>query len=210
MPALTSLTLRERVTIRNRLQRRYTMMYKSKMEKWAIIHFGGADALVTLDEEEPGKFYWSGGPSWCTFSEDTYIVKEYGYLDSKSYNEIDALFLDFYKNYNLPEEDIRQSAGWLSPTGKFFPCSYFEHDQFARSLAAIYHDSLGGTKRLEDEGWFRIYDNGHYGRADGVIPTKKQLETIQDILSSPNHDPEYKENLSFWFKCLLEEYEELQ
>jgi hypothetical protein len=187
------------------------MMYKSKTEKWVVIHFGGADALVTLDEEEPGKFYWSGGPSWCTFSEDTYIVKEYGTFDNVAeYRKIDSIFLDFYKNYNTPRQYIQQSAGWLSPKGEFFPCLYFEHDQFARSLAAIYHDSLEGTITLEKEGWFRIYDNGHYGRADGTIPTKKQLETIQDILSSPNHDPDYKENLSFWFTCLLEEYEELQ
>src|SRR5690242_16579063 len=119
-------------------------MIKLKTEKWCVIHYGGADAIVTIDNNDPEKFYWSGGFTWAVFQDDTYIVKEYGYYKEGD-PKIDDLFLDFYKNHNVPDSYVCQSAGWLAPNGKFYPCEYYQHDTFATSLAAIYYDSLDGT-----------------------------------------------------------------
>lgn len=41
--------------------------------------------------------------------------------------------------------------GWLSPEGKFYPCSYYEHSSWAREN----HGCSGGYE-LEDRGWIRL------------------------------------------------------
>jgi len=176
-----------------------------KNEKWAIIHFGGADAIVVIDEKNPEKFYWSGSSSWCIFADDTYIVEELGtFNNEKDYKKIDDLFIYFYKNFNVPEQYNSQSSGWLSPDGKFYPCDYYQHDSFARSLAAIYYISLEGTKALELCGWIRIYDDGNVGHLE-INPTQKQIDTVQDILSGPkNPDERYYENLKDSLRYLLQ------
>ena len=176
--------------------------------EWCIIHYGGSDSLVTIDNQDRNKFYWFGSSSWCTMDsgDNTHIVKSYGFIDEMDEVTIESIEKDFYKNYNVPESFVQQSAGWLAPDGKFFPCLYYEHDSFARHLAVIYYDTLGSnaTRVLELNNWIRIYDNGHTGVADygSFVPTKKQMKTMEDIITSFCRDEEYcntlKENLE-WF-----------
>jgi hypothetical protein len=189
------------------------MYQKDAKQHWVIIHFQGRDSLVTIDERNPDKFYWFGGPSWCTFIDDSYIVKDYGYLwDVKDDQKLDELFLKFYKNYNIPIEEIKQSAGWISPSGKFYPCQYFEHDAYAKRLAAIYYNSMGGTKELERQGWIRLYENGNINTSfNNWIEhpiTIQQINTIQDILSSETDGDlnRFEENLKDELKYILTEF----
>jgi hypothetical protein len=177
---------------------------KSEKQRWCVIHFGGAEALVTIDKKNPNNFHWFGSVSYCSFNEDSYIVEELGIFDELESDKLDELEINFYKKYNIPESYIEQSGGWLAPDGKFFPCSYYQHDGFARSLAAIYYNSLGGTRVLELNNWIRVYDDGNVGVEDysGFLPTQKQIDTLYEILSSISRDEEYgktlKENFDFW------------
>ena len=182
-------------------------MREFEAQRWCIIHFGGAEALVTIDKYDPNNFHWSGGITYCCFNKDSYIVEELGTVMEDDDKRIDEMFLYFRKNFNQPRSWIEQSGGWLSPHGNFYPCGWHQHDSWATSLAAIYYDVLDGcVELLESKGWIRMYDDGIPMVADvrSFIPTSEQMKTLSDILNSPCRNSQYKENLerntSWWAK----------
>ena len=87
--------------------------------------------------------------------------------------------LDYCDTCFAPEVSApRQSGGWVSPEGRFYPCRSYEHTTSAFRLG----DSTGG-RGLEDDGWVHIYasgefyiDNEHRGRI-----SQATLDTIFDI-----------------------------
>lgn len=178
-------------------------MNKLKRQEWVVIHYGGSDALVSLDPDRPDRFYWSGGPSWAVFREDTRIVKEYGWFTDGD-PEIDQIELDFYQNFNVPRPaPPHQSPGWLAPDGKFYPCAWYEHDGYARRLAAIYYSSLDSTRELERRGWLRILTGGVVGNIDhdaGV--TQAQYDALFDMTQSFTREPDFRDRLKDTMKFL--------
>lgn len=67
---------------------------------------------------------------------------------------------------------LRTTTGWLSPTGKLYPCEYFEHDYTARSLG--FRQTLRG-----DNGGFVKLQIGEWLQPYGDL-TQAQIDTIFD------------------------------
>ena len=185
-------------------------MREPTMNQWAVIKWGKVYASVQFDHRDPKKWYWGGSFSWCCSEKKVEIVKDYGYISSDNYKKIDEIELDFYKNFNVSEKsDPIESGGWVAPDGSFFPCKFFEHDAYAKSLAAIYHDSLDGIRTLTDFGWLRISDSGfsdvkyHAGKI-----TQKQLDTLYDLFTVAE-DVEYKKLMKFTLELAIEKKNEV-
>lgn len=155
-------------------------------QHWVIIDYGGTAALVTLSKSDPNKFWWFGGVSYCTFSTDypKIILKDYGLIDDEDDDKIDAITIEFYKNYNTRKKSKPyESGGWISPKGEFYACHFHEHDAFAKNLAAVYYNSLKGVRELEEKNWIRLGDDGMVTmKVDFTLPyTQKQLDTLFDL-----------------------------
>ena len=90
--------------------------------------------------------------------------------------------------WELPEEDTTKyrnllnvpdscRLGWLSPEGKFYPCGYADHDEYAYMIIGQ------PVKMLEAEGWCRITGSNDrpsimWGR--GREATEAQAEFLLD------------------------------
>lgn len=95
--------------------------------------------------EDKGDEHWhnvAGG--YCPRSEsDKVLARVSGELD---YDELD------HKQTGLFHKS-GTNAGWLTPDGKFYPCSGEAHDQYAR---LILHTTV---EKLEKEGYARVYSD---------------------------------------------------
>jgi hypothetical protein len=134
-------------------------------------------SIITIPGPGANSFYWTFGPSYCNLP---YKILRH-YKDDESTEDI---LMHFYKTYNVPKSDkSKQSAGWLSPDGAFFPCHSWEHDDLADHLSAIYYDSIEGTRALEDKKWIRV----HYdGTTSSFAKTQDQLNTVADLQTVGN------------------------
>lgn len=71
-------------------------------------------------------------------------------------------------------------VGWISPSGKLYECSAYEHYEKAKEIG----DKSGG-KYLEAAGWIQLKWNGTMG---SFRWTQAQWDTLWDIVSQ--YDPE--------------------
>lgn len=78
---------------------------------------------------------------------------------------------------------IKESAGWLAPDGKFYPCEFFEHYELAEQLALLYYNEDSADRGLEVRGWAHIQDTGEMRLYGGKELTSAQKNTIMDILA---------------------------
>ena len=158
--------------------------------------------LITI-RSNSGVFYWAGGPS---YSRDTFdILKEYDekdYLDG--YGELDysKLSAQFCRDFPIPEDLPRRSAGWVAPDGKFFACHSQEHDSTAFHLDKQYYPeddhAESSVDSLEKRGWIRFFYDGFIMlggmaqlRGEGVFITNEQIDTLTKLAIS-HDDPEWK------------------
>jgi hypothetical protein len=150
--------------------------------------------LRTPDGE---KFYHpEGGPTYFRLDEYT-VSKDHGHLDLEDdWDKIESLILENYANHHSPPSGLKESAGWMSPDGTFFPCRSWEHDFLAETLCRAEVGELESTRTLERYGWLRIYDNGLVAITfNGRRPaTQKQIDALWD-LHELAADKEYKENI---------------
>jgi hypothetical protein len=101
--------------------------------------------------------------------------------------------------------NLKQSAGWISPEGRFYPCKSWEHDSFAIDLAITIYGFNNGTKCLEEKGWIRLMNSGYPAcNLKHSIPTQSQLDTLWDIFQVSTGD--FQQELGHW----IEEYRELR
>lgn len=168
-------------------------MFDSYGEWWAVKTKPGprgiwmGPSLVTIDGDN---LAWDGGPSGFTVSnwDDVELIKQYENdyeIDSVEWmDRVEEIRNQFEKDFP-PEETLKISAGWLSPHGKFYPCSYTEHLDLAYRLAIIYYDSSEGDKALEDNDWAKVCTDGlvfkfkNYEYSNEY--TQAQIDTLGDL-----------------------------
>lgn len=92
---------------------------------------------------------------------------------------------ELFRQFELdfpPISAIKESGGWLSPNGKFYPCGFCQHTKLAKKLALIYFDSQNGDTTLEDNGWAHVsYDASVLAISKRL--SQAQLNNLMDIFS---------------------------
>lgn len=146
-----------------------------KREYLAILKKGSKrpSLMTTVDLD---KIWWGEGPSYCYLSEEDQIVKSYGIFDDQQ-DDTDNIFLEFERDFP-PEVGLRDSCGWLSPEGIYYPCGYMEHESIAWTIYAILWNDFGGGRELIWKGWAQISD----GYIQYEYPfTQRQLDVLFDL-----------------------------
>lgn len=167
--------------------------------------------IVRVDEKNPDIFSWEDGTKGRL---SFYTPKELGYFDEvKDKDKIENLYLECYRNKEITS-GIKQSAGWLSPGGKFYDCKYGQHDETAKVITSRLHGIWrDAVYELESLGWLRIESNGEVYKLDNKKETQAQVNAIQDILSSKQNDSFvdlefcYRNNLRKELKLMLNRLE---
>lgn len=149
----------------------------------------GRVTFAMLKPSEPNTFYWFGLPGHATYEKGDYeIIRTLGYGIYTSKLEI-----EFRREFCKPEtlNRIKQTAGWIAPTGHIYPCEPWEHDGLAVNITAWLYNSLGGTRLLDDKGWIRLYKEGIHSSPDLI--TQLQVDSVG--LLSRVGDVEWKRHL---------------
>lgn len=177
--------------------------FQPKKDLWAVIDFSGDGRrnLVCFRNSD-GDFYWGQRNTRATLSSKTEIVEVLGYFPEEEWDELEISFIKKY--WTLEKGEIRQSAGWLSPSGDWYTCKPWGHDFLALVIAVHLYDSLDvPVKRLEHEGWFRIYADGliacggwDWNIEVSDIITLKQQETISKL--STVGDKDWNRKMKQW------------
>jgi len=126
-----------------------------------------------LMREARGSYYFGLGPSHLPDGYGT-VVKDYGLVD---WDEIEIVFARDYP----PEVGVRDSAGWIAPDGRMFPCRGWEHDVMAWRVFLYYYrkQPASVTVEMERAGWIRLYDDGF---SHNTVPTQRQINTLGVLL----------------------------
>jgi len=191
-------------------------------EWWAIKYKAGPRSNwigPTLVEIDNDTLYWDGGPAHMTIHPDTELehVKHYvndcDYKSNDWWDRVDEIRNQFEFDFP-PEAELKVSAGWLAPDGKFYPCRYMEHLSEAYRLALVYYNSDNGEKTLEEKGWAKIHDDGIiflliYNRSfgkDGKY-TQAQINTLGDllVLAKQEDDERYAKNIKRELEIIADE-----
>lgn len=133
--------------------------------------------LVGMSDDGRAYTWHSYGVTPFTMPQMT-ILAEYARSDFKSVADIQARFEQDFP----PIPRVIQSAGWLAPDGKFYPCRYYEHDILAERLSEIYYGSRCGTQMLDGHGWLRIDSTGvikNRFHVDDI--TQTQIDTLSNL-----------------------------
>jgi hypothetical protein len=92
--------------------------------------------------------YWmnDGGEYWLNIAGGRTPKSEGDKVSKTAYGE----YMDL--DHKLTGLAVKESAaGWLSRTGRFFPCRSMEHEEYASLI--LHSDGM----KLEERGWVRIY-----------------------------------------------------
>ena len=123
-------------------------MFEPYGEWWAVKTKPGpkgnwkGPSLVNIDGDQ---LAWDGGPSGFTIHnwDDIETLKHYENDYAEDSNEwwdrIEEIRVQFEKDFP-PENEIKVSAGWLAPDGKFYWCHYMDPEfvvDFFRSADCI-------------------------------------------------------------------------
>ena len=162
-----------------------------------------APVLAWLEGES---IYWDGGPGHCPFDEQKYqVVKRY---DWPKEDPDDAAF---YREFGPQPEALRQSAGWLAPDGRFWPCEYGGHSELERELSFEIYGEYGTWNTIENRGWVKIYPDGlcvppfrwvDHARHD-ISLTPAQGEALLDLVAldpDSTYGVQMKEQLTYLLK----------
>lgn len=125
------------------------------------------------------------------------IVEIYGKVPVKDWDKLEVEYLIKYHN---PKEALpTQSAGWISPNGKFFSCKPEGHSNLAKRISAKYFGDIENPElTLETAGWIKIHSNGvlssrDWGDIKDVI-TQNQINFLHDL--SEVSSGEYQDRIS--------------
>lgn len=173
-------------------------------DDWAVIKGENFSyALVCFKNKKD--YYWGQSRSWNSLYEGQKVVEFIGKVPNK---EWDRLEIEFIKKYfPLKPSEPKESAGWLSPDGKFYPCKYHEHRGLAKSLSAHYYNDIdNGERKLETEGWIKVYADGLLGydfighRDLSQIVTKQQKEFLfqLSIVGSEKWNKRIQLEINLW------------
>lgn len=175
---------------------------KPERNDWAVIS-GGKDfsySLVCFKNEKD--FYWGQTSSFCTMLEEYKIVEIIGKVPSSKWDDMEIAYVKKYQP--IKSSDVKESAGWLAPDGKFYTCSYGGHRSLSIKLSCHYYDQIeDSTKILEEKGWIKVYKNGVIGWDESKelenFITKKQKSTLSDLILIDGSE-EWNSRMNYWAK----------
>lgn len=165
------------------------------MEIWHALRYRGRPGQwfgpMLMRHEGSGAKYYHGSTRsfmFITDNEETDFIKEYEMpfgKDEDGYTKrVIEIELEFEHDFPI-SEGVERSSGWIAPNGKFYACLAAEHYESAMRLTALYYNNFDGSTKLEDEGWWKVYWNGHTISGKGVTSfeiTQQQLDTLGDLL----------------------------
>ncbi len=156
----------------------------NRCSKWAAVKLstGTVHLIGFIEYEKSNEILWATTACRGYMSDDMEVLKLYD-ADLMNYDEsVAALSKQFDLDFP-PLSAIRESAGWLAPDGKFYPCDFLEHYFLAIRLSLLYYDDDKGATTLERRGWVHIQNTGemllHYGKKF----TNAQKNTVMDIIA---------------------------
>jgi len=158
--------------------------------------------LCRLDREE-GILYWGlGGYSHMNIPPDDQfmVVKSYGFFDDEDddmYDTVEEIRIQFYRDDFPPQPEIKDSAGWLSPEGLFYPCEYGGHLELSYELCIMLNYDNTYSRDFEDRGWLRVDAEYIPFRKD---TTQAQLVTLLKLWCLPGEylsKEELKQTLNY-------------
>jgi hypothetical protein len=83
-------------------------------------------------------------------------------------------------------------CGWMSPSGEYFQCSAYQHENIAFELAETLYQDNGGSLCLEEGGWIRIEQSGRLLYVKP--PTMQQATALEGMLDQVPH----VQSMMFW------------
>jgi hypothetical protein len=178
---------------------------KDLLGKWAVIrYYNGANpdtsifqpaSLVKFDKIDPEKFYWNGGQGFCVIGDSTELVEVYK-TQPKTYKQEDRLWIRFMKKYHkvVPDKELSNRGGWISPEGLFYSCGHGEHAGLGRAICATILGVDETWVWLREQCWMYLYKDGTYYYESQEMP-QPMLETVKK-LSEIGEDKRWKERLS--------------
>ena len=89
----------------------------------------------------------------------------------------------------------KSSEGWIAPNGKFYACAFRKHLESAKPLSVIYYGSDEGEIVLENNGWIKVYYDGHTTNTTDYRCTQKQLDTLFWLMKLLTDFDKWKNNL---------------
>ncbi len=106
---------------------------------------------------------------------------------------------------SFPSRRVSQSPGWIAPNGRFFPCSWYEHDSRAEELAKAYYPDEArrktGAQIFEEKQWVRLLDNGAFRVGPDLrsVPriTQSQRDALFDLVML-NPETDFSRTLMQW------------
>ena len=169
----------------------YTVVYPNPDAK--PMHYDHV-LLATPDGET---FYHpEGGPSYFYLNKDAYkIHKDHGEFkrNGDDWDEIDRLVLENKSRYHRPKAEIKESAGWLSPDGQFYPCLERGHISLAETICRSMLGVLKEEEELRKRKWAKVWGSGDADRMYSLL-TDAQVATMLKIAEIAEHD-EYRKNM---------------
>ena len=147
----------------------------------------GKNPTYHLVAKQRNRLYWDAGMigSWMPWTKEVKIHKRYQMkVDQHGIAESDSVYLRFFHDFPRKPSKPIESAGWLAPDGKFYPCHYMEHDAIAEGLAAQTYNSLEGVRLLETKGWARVGEEGLIAQRHGDRDTEMKLQLTQAQLDT--------------------------
>lgn len=145
---------------------------------YVIQWYNGLQLVARRD----GKILWNAGESGthCDWPKGLKPLKAYRVKD----DDLNAVYLRFYRDFPLKPNEPKQSGGWVSPEGVFYACGHMKHIATAEHLTGQLYGraDTDGEKLLEEKGWAHIYADGTtvWGHPTRDV-TQKQLDALFDI-----------------------------
>ena len=141
--------------------------------------------LARIKPDEPDTLYgYASGLTHFTVGQDHYrILKSYGFVDSGDWDKLDRIDIRFAKDFP-PERGLKDSPGWLSPEGDYWPCRSLAHRSSAEQLVRLLYDEIPSNAELdlEKRGWLKFYANLVSHPQHGNEVTQAQLTTLGQLM----------------------------
>lgn len=124
------------------------------------------------------EMYWhAAGITHCRWEPERYdIVREYsGDAIEQAENDLDTEYAP------RPQEPCAR-LGWVSPEGRFYPCSYCCHSYLENMLGRHLYDS--SWPRLRQKGWIELKSQAMICMEYNLVPSQAAKDTIRKIVEA--------------------------
>jgi len=161
------------------------------MADWCLIDFhegtgehGTTKRVWVRDGRPGGVWYWGWGPSYTTCNGEDVIAKARIADDWLNWSATTT-----YQHWAKRVDDETLDNGWVSPEGRLYRCSYWEHDSLVYGYLCRLPELDGIDKRqLEKAGWCKLqraspgerhlFVMGFDRKMNDLPMTKEQVATL--------------------------------